>query len=308
MDLPEPPFYFPLRHGRYDVAPGLNRFGKDLGGSPADQKLFQFDRTFPHFRTEKLASRAEDLGKYVCFSDLPSETLADAIAFIARRLAAEHPSLFHETRGGLHCALTGETIALEPTDAALDALACQVQEDLAIVSTSPQGGRGHWLAAAHVCFPNGWAPGEKVGHTFAAVHEPVAGMADMNRRGEEFVRIMTAATDGLVRFAWGVTFDDRLNHHPGKPRTPFDPNHPCAFLRVERQTIWGLPAHGPHNERGASLFTIRTYLYDLNDLRRDPGTRDPLVAALISMSPESRAYKGLADHFDQLIRWLQSEV
>ena len=78
-----------------------------------------------------------------------------------------------------------------------------------------------------------------VGHSFAAVHEPVAGMAEMNRRGEEFVNIMTRATDGLVRFAWGVTFDDRLNHHPDKPRTPFDPANPRAFLRVERQAEHG---------------------------------------------------------------------
>ena len=300
--LPAPPFYFPLRHGRYDVAPGLNRFGKDLGGGSADEKLFQFDRTFPRFRAEKLASRTENLGRYVCFSDLPPDTLADAIAFIAHRLVAEHPTLFRETRDGLHCALTNETVALRPTDAVLDALACQVQEDLAIVAITPE--RGHWLAAVHVCFPNGWAPGEKVGRSFAAVHEPVAGMAEMNRRGEEFANIMTRATDGLVRFAWGVTFDDRLNHHPDKPRTPFDPSNPRAFLRVERQTIFGLPPRGTRNDRGASLFTIRTYLYDLHDVRRDPAMRDPLVAALLSMTPESRTYKGLDESFDALVSWL----
>ncbi len=289
-----------MRHGRYDVAPGLNRFGKELGGGAADDKLFQLDRTFPRFRAKKLAARAEQLDKYFCVADLPPRTLADVNDFIIRRLTSEHPTLFRATAGGLYCALTDETLAIEPRDSVdfLDALACQIQEDLAIVSTSPD--QGHWLSAAHVCFPNGWAPGEKVGHSFAAVHEPVAGMAEMNRRGEEFVNIMTGATDGLVRFAWGVTFDDRLNHHPDKPRTPFDPANPRAFLRVERQTIWGFP------QRGASLFTIRTYLYDCADLRRDLATRNPLVAALISMSPESRAYKGLAGHFDQLIGWLQS--
>ena len=296
--LPAPPFYFPLRHGRYDVAPGLNRFGKDLGGGEADTELFQFDRTFDHFRQTKLASRAEDFGKYVCFADLATETLAEVITFIARRLVTENPTLFCDTRNGLHCALTDETIPLHPTTETLDALACQVQEDLAIVSTAPN--RGHWLGAAHICFPNGWAPAEKVSGTFSAIHDPVAGMDDMNRRGEELVNIMTGAQGGLVRFAWGVTFDDRLNHHPDKPRTPFDSSNPRAFLRVERQTIWGFPS------RGASLFTIRTYLYDCDGLRRDPTTRDPLVAALLSMSPESRAYKGLAGHVDPLITWLQA--
>ena len=68
----------------------------------------------------------------------------------------------------------------------------------------------------------------------------------------------------------------------------------------EAGACWSTPRDG----RGASLFTIRTYLYDVADLRRDPATRDPLVAALLSMTPESRAYKGLAGHFDQLVQWL----
>jgi hypothetical protein len=123
-------------------------------------------------------------------------------------------------------------------------------------------------------------------------------MTDMNRRGDEFVRVMVAATDGLVRFAWGVTFDDELNHHPRLPRPAFDPQHPRAFLRVERQTICGLPSVG------ASLFTIRTYLYDLDTLRRDPATRDPIIAALRTMPVESLAYKGIAPHADDLLRWL----
>jgi hypothetical protein len=302
QSLPAPPLYFPLRHGRYDIAPGLNRFGKELGGGAADEKAFQFDRTFPHFRAEKLTARTERLEKYFCTTDLASATVMDVSVFIVRRLLAEHPRLFRETPGGLYCALTNETLDIGHghVPRALDALACQVQEDLAIVSTSPD--RGHWLSAAHVCFPNGWAPSEKVGRSFAALHEPVAGMADMNRRGEEFVDIMTRGTDGLVRFAWGVAFDDRLNHHPDTPRTPFDAANPHAFLRVERQTIWGFPA------RGAALFTIRTYLYDLHDLRRDPATREPLVAALRSMSPESRAYKGIADHFDPLVQWLSRSL
>ena len=283
-DVGEPPFYFPLRHGRYDVAPGLNRFGKDLGGGKFDRYLFQRDRTFRRFREAKLASRAEDLGKYVDTFDLALETLDAVNRFILDRLRVEHPDSASNVDG-----------AASAFDL-FDHLACLVQEDLAIVSTGTGG--GHWLSAVHVCLPNGWAPSEKMGRPFDVIHAPVAGMAEMNRRGGEFVDIMIRATDGLVRFAWGVTFDDELNHHPDKPRARFDPANPRAFLRVERQTIWGFPA------RGASLFTIRTYLYDLADLRRDPSVRDPLIAALHSMSPESRAYKGLAEAFDPLLFWL----
>jgi hypothetical protein len=286
--LPDPPFYFPLRHGRYDVAPGLNRFGKELGGGGAfDRYVFQRDRLEARFRAAKLASRADGFGKYVAEHDLAPRTQEAIVDFLDARLSAEHPDLSaqldREARGFNR----------------FDALAMLVQEDLAILSTAPDG--RHWLSALHVCLPNGWAPSEKIGRPFAAVHEPVAGMAEMNRRGAEFVDIMIRATDGLARFAWGVTFDDELNHHPDKPRTRFDPANPRAFLRVERQTIWGFPSVA------ASLFTIRTYLYDVAGLRRDPATCEPLVAALYTMSSESRAYKGLADSFDPLLNWLSGE-
>jgi hypothetical protein len=292
--------YFPLRHGRYDVAPGLNRFGKDLGGGSADRHVFQIDRTFGQFRAAKLASRAEQVDRYFHTHALRDDVASDIIVFIAGRLVTEYPDHFYGQRSGDHielrCRLTGDTVPLNRSPPhLLDAIACQVQEDLAIVSGE---NARHWLSAAHVCFPNGWAPHEKVGKSFAGFHEPVAGMEEMNRRESHFADIMVNAAEGLVRFAWGVTFDDRLNHHPALPRTPFDPSNPRAFLRVERQTIWGFP------QRGAALFTIRTYLYDCDDLRRDPMARDPLISALRSMSPASRTYKGLAEGFDDLVNWL----
>jgi len=278
---PDPPFYFPLRHGRYEVAPGLTRFGKDLGGGDADTHVFQIDRTFDRFRAAKLASRDERFDKYVCTSSLSDLVASDVASFITSRLATDHASHVQPD--------------MTRPVAALDALACQVQEDLAIVSVTPEK---HWISYLHVCLPNGWAPEEKIGRSFAAIHEPVAGMAEMNRREDEFAQIMVRATDGLVRFAWGVTFDDELNHHPDRPKTPFDPTDPRAFLRVERQTIWGFP------RVGAALFTIRTYPYDCDALRRDPATRDPLVAALRTMPQASAEYKGIAPYRDDLLRWL----
>ena len=284
------------------MAPGLTKLGKDHGGGEADALLFQFDNTFNRFRAAKLASRQEQFDRYVVAHDLSDDVAMEIGCFMAGRLVEEHPAFFaSDYKDGdirLRASLTGETISVARGPALLDALACQVQEDLAIVRTSPDG--KHWLAYVHVCLPNGWAPAEKVGGTFAAVHEPVAGMAEMNRRGDHFVTAMVRATEGLVRFAWGVTFTDRLNLHPDHPPTPFDPAHPRAFLRVERQTIWGFP------QVGAALFTIRPYLYDLADLRRDPAARDPLVSALRTMPPASQAYKGIAPHADALLAWLTS--
>ena len=319
-DLPD---YFPPAVGRYEVKPGLARFGKPLGGGTADGHVFQLDATFSRFRRAKLDARRERLGKYFVTHRFERAVERAVVEFIARRLVLEHPDCFALAEEGesrsLECRLTGERLHLDakwalrhvefpgdPVDppyvSAFDALAAQVQEDLAVVSTDEVR---HWVSALHVCVPNFWAAEEKVGRPFAAVHEPVAGMEQMNRRADELVRVMVAAREGLVRFAWGVTWDEELNHHPEPPpgarrRGGFDPESPSAFVRVERQTMWGFP------ETGAALFTIRPYLSDCAALRRDPARATQLAAALRSMNEASLAYKGLTGSRDALVRWLES--
>jgi dimethylamine monooxygenase subunit A len=293
-----PPDYFPPAGGRYEVKPGLVRFGRDLGGGEADRHVFQIDASFPHYHRAKLAARAERPGKYFQTHRFEPH-VADAVnRFIVSRLTAEHSAHFSPSGDQLHCGLTGDKAPLD-----FDALAMQVQEDLAVVSTEDEG-RRHWLSAVHLSFPNHWAAEDKIGKTFALIHEPVAAMEQMNRQADSIVRLMLEATDGLVRFAWGVTFDDLLNHHPQPPPGAkrvhtFDPSNPRTFLRVERQTVWGFP------NVGAALFTIRTYLHDFAQIRRDPARRAALAAAIRSMTPASLAYKGLAESRDALLAWFE---
>jgi hypothetical protein len=184
---------------------------------------------------------------------------------------------------------------------ALDALASQIQEDLAIMQIMPTG---HRLAAVHLCFPNHWAAQEKIGRDFATIHAPVAGMERLRERGSELVQLMIGARQGLVRFAWGISWDDQLNHHPQPPPgmarfDRFDPSQPRAFVRVERQTIWGF------GECNAALFTIRTYLLDCAGIRKIAGERESLISAVESMSPASLAYKGLSESKDDFLKWMK---
>lgn len=314
---PQMPDYFPPAVGRYEVKPGLIRFGKPLGGGEVDGHVFQLDATFPRFRAAKVAARRERLGKYVLTHRYEPPVARTVAEFIVGRLTREHPDWFSLAGDGtLTCRPTAERIRFDgnwelrdveastpidpPYVSAIDALASQVQEDLAVIST--EGGR-HWVSALHVCMPNQWAGEDKIGKPFAAIHEPVAGMEQMNARADELVRLMVVAREGLVRFAWGVTWDDELNQHPAAPpgvQRPqgFDPARPAAFVRVERQTMWGFA------EVEAALFTIRPYFHDCSALRDDPARGAQLAAAIGSMSAASLAYKGLAGSKDALLRWL----
>jgi hypothetical protein len=311
-----PAFYFPPASGRYEVAPGLSRFGTDFGNGQRDLQVFQFDADVHRYRAAKLAARREHFARHVITADLDPPITMRIVGFISRRLAAEHPESYDVQATGqrstLRSALMNETLVLDdrsrllevqtpdqaspPYADTFDALASQVQEDLAIVT---RDGAGHRLAAAHVCFPSGWAPEAMIGRDFAGLHHAVPGMEAMNARAGDFANLMVNATDGLVRFAWSVSFDDRLNHHPALPRTAFDPALPAAWLRVERQTIWGFP------DVGVALFTIRTYLYDCESLCAKQHQGQQLIAALRSMSPASLAYKGLNGSMAELERWLR---
>lgn len=319
---PDAARYFPLVSGRYEVKPGMVPFGTDFGNDECDRQVFQFDHNFAHYRQVKQAARAERLSKYYQTQNYSDEVAGAIAQFIIQRLIQEHPQHFQIealTAGALalHNQLTGETLDFTATgqlqrvrgDAAilyvdaLDALANQVQEDLAVISRCD---RQHWVSAIHLCFPNHWSAAAKIGQDFATVHAPVAEMEKINQRGIALTHNMIVHPP-TVRFAWGLSLDTRLNHHPEPPTgvtlnqwqgRQFDPQQPCLFVRVERQVIWGFPVVD------AVLFAIRTTFWDCAALRQVPERRSQLISALRSMSPASLVYKGLAESKPAILAWL----
>lgn len=317
--------YFPLAKGRYEVKPGLVRFGTDFGNRELDQQVFQFDENFAHYRHVKQQARWERLSKYFQTDNFASQVERMIAQFIINRLTREQPQAFHLKQQSndliLHNQMTQEILVFNQdfelrrveiqTESSnyistLDALANQVQEDITIVSRAKER---HWVSAIHLCFPNHWSAEEKIGREFARVHAPVAGMEAMNRRGAAIVHTMITRPP-MVRFAWGLSTDARLNHHPEPPANisplqwmgrDFDPTDPRLYLRVERQVIWGFP------EVDAALFTIRTYFHDCQRLKQDATSRSHLSAAIRSMSPQSLAYKGLATSHTAILEWLEQE-
>jgi hypothetical protein len=312
--------YFPPASGKYEVKPGLVPLGKDFGNGAADGLVFQIDAEWHKCRKAKKQARAERLGKYYQTRAFDSEVAGAVCKFIAGRLAEEHPALFTcAERSGevtLACALSGETLrfdrdfrrvtggeAAPPYADPFDALATQVQEDLAVVRRAE--GRD-WAAAIHLCFPHRWTAEEKIGLDYVTMHRPVPGIAPFLKPG----MVTNMVKHGpLTRFVWELTTDARLNHHPEPPpgidpgawkHRHFDPQSPRLFLRVEREVFWSFP------DLEAALMAIRTSFWDGEEIRKDVALRQPLCAAIESMSPEALRYKGLAESRDAILAWLRS--
>ena len=265
-----------------------------------------------------MEARAERLSKYHGTAGLHPEVDACVAEFIVRQLVAEHPHWFwldSDASGRvLHCALTGETLAFDSDwtladreaagyVSALDALAAQIPEDLAIVQADEASDT---LAMIHVTAPSYWAPEEKLGHPFVGVHRPVAGMEALNRTAPTLMAAMTKDAR-YQRFAWSITTDTQLNHHPDPPSDwnrpldawrgrAFDRATPDLYVRVERQTLIGF------RDVSAFLFTIRTYFVDCGAM--GPELRRAFRDALLTMTPATLEYKGITHSFDDIIEWL----
>ncbi len=324
--LPTPARYFVPRGGRYVIRAGLTRLDEERGNGAADRQVFQLDTDWPDWRAARLAARRERLSKYLCTSHASEAQLNALNLWLLEQLCAEHPGWFQRrantTGWQLHCRLSGEHLdfdadgyltAATGADAdapmtpayanGLDALACQLQEDICLLTPNDAGELR--LAALHLCFPNHWGAEERIGNNFSALHAPVPHMAHINRQQH---KLMQAVIDQgpFVRFAWGLATDTRLNHHPQPPAgidaadwhgRRFNAAEPALYIRTERQVLLGLPG------TDAVVFLIRSYFTDVTTLTTDE-LRD-LAAALRCMSAETLLYKGLAQDREPVLRWLE---
>ena len=176
------------------------------------------------------------------------------------------------------------------------------EEDFAVLDGAT--GSLPWLC---VCVPSHWAPEDKLGLDFAAVHGPVADNAALVAASQRLVALATGG-DCWERSVWTVSPSARYDQHPRRhPRAPWpQDNDPETFarecwLRAERQVFF--PVGG---ETHQAVFAIRVMLQPLAQAVRTPEQARRLHDSLASMSQAVLDYKSLAAAREPLLRWLDS--
>jgi hypothetical protein len=177
-------------------------------------------------------------------------------------------------------------------------LALAFEEDLAVIdggdATIP------WLA---VCLPSNWAPEEKAGRQFAAVHAPVADSALLLKAGDALARLVTGS-ERWERFVWNVTDHPRLHAHPAR----VDPDRWAAtavadaWWRTERQTF--VPVAG----RAQAVFTIQVRVQPIAEAIATPAHARRLHDVVASMSPAVLDYRALTRIREPLLAWLAARA
>ncbi|HYF21128.1 MAG TPA: heme-dependent oxidative N-demethylase subunit alpha family protein [Ramlibacter sp.] len=209
---------------------------------------------------------------------VPGFDPAPALAAIAERAAAE--GVAFPAGGGIELAF---------------------EEDFAVLD-----GATGTLPFLCVCVPSHWAPEEKLGLDFTAVHVPVADNTTLLAAAGHLVRLATSG-ERWARNVWTITPSGRYDQHPRRhAREPWpaaDDTEAFAracWLRAERQTFFPV-RHGTRQ----SVFTIRVMLQPLLEAVDSPEKAQRLRDALASMTDAVLAYKGLAAARDPLLRWLE---
>ncbi|HUR88762.1 MAG TPA: heme-dependent oxidative N-demethylase subunit alpha family protein [Ramlibacter sp.] len=217
--------------------------------------------------------------------------------------------LYREKRAVMEIGQSRHVVAGFDPSAALDAIRARMpselppeiayEQDFAVLDG--ESGALKWLC---VCVPSHWAPEEKIGLDFPAVHAPVADNKLLVSSASQLVKLATSG-DCWERFVWTVTPSGRYDQHPKRHlREPWPQVEDARqfaqklWLRAERQTFF--PVAGTRQ----SVFTIRVMLQPLVEAVEAPGAARKLHDALATMSDAVLAYKGLAPARDRLLAWL----
>jgi dimethylamine monooxygenase subunit A len=314
MNLLDEAKYFPVNRGRYimkvrDGSLEDNAFGNGV----LDGRVFQIDEKYFDYRKSIVSARENHFNKCSGLWKYPENLEERVTNFIIEKLTIEYPNYFSLRDGcgdvSFYCSLTNEELCFEDIGKligvfpnvfpgyvnSLDALASQVQEDIAIVSLDDKG--GNYVSGVHVCMANDWVPSEILGKDFVEVHGPVPGIDRFKKESSNIVKRMIEG-EPYVRFIWELNVDNCLNHFSGISEKKFDVANPELYMRVERQVIHAIP-----NTRSA-LFTIRPYVYNVASF--DIEEKKNLALALERMDDDVLEYKCLTEARESIIEWLNS--
>ncbi|KAL2264162.1 hypothetical protein VTK26DRAFT_1280 [Humicola hyalothermophila] len=135
--------------------------------------------------------------------------------------------------------------------------------------SNDQTGGEHRVVAFVCCHPSGFDPSEKLGKRLADVHGPVPSYERIGPSMERFFARLEAGK-GVKRVNWALQTHSSLfapsgNHVQDgdevKDENRFDPQ--TARFRAELQSLTRLP------ETRAILFSFKTYLYPLEDIKAE---------------------------------------
>ena len=298
-------------------------FEAGMGGRTLlkDEALIDID--LPHYAAEVVLKRkllAASPHDYFSGGVSLLDAQWGVLELVLTDLSEHYPERFKLERRGRewrwHNLLLGEEQVFVWGDAAslplepLDWAGRQIQEDLVLVSADTDAA----FVGGQLCFPNGWAITDRLGRSFADIHErtPTTTMPSVHAG----TRLLSTMKPGktLWRMSWNFKLTDQLDlSTKHKPRykadfalrasllTP-DTAGREIFIRVERQTLSRL-SNSPF-----VLFGIHTYNSRLETEATDPERARRIMAVVRGAPEDVKRYKAITPIEGAMVAFLEKKV
>ncbi|KAM0258001.1 hypothetical protein ACHAQJ_004044 [Trichoderma viride] len=236
------------------------------------------------------------------------EAVGELYQFLLRDyLPTRFPTMFRLQDQGrrFENLVTGQTFATavpEDPAAALRVLGETVEEDMFLLMGEPEG---HRAVAFMCCFPSGFDPSAKGGKLLKEIHTPVPSYDKIGPSMERFFSKIEVGNN-VKRKNWSIQTHANLfqcDRHDKPISKAEKMNMSEAYLRVELQTLSRLP------KSRAVLFSFKTYLYPIQDLKKEglgSQVADAIEGLKTGNAPEMWRYKGAPEWGEPLCRYLRS--
>lgn len=230
----------------------------------------------------------------------PGSTLAHEKQLVLQAGASRHAVPRFDAGPALQAITARMALDLPGTADNSAPLELALAQDLAVLDADT--GTIPWMC---VCVPSHWAPEDKLGLDFRALHAPVADNHQLVAAADGLVRLVTSGA-GWERHVWTITPSPRFDQHPRRHARAHwpDAGDPATFAsgcwwRTERQTFFPV-GQGTRQ----AIFTIQVELQPLTTAVATASQAGALHETLGSMSPAVLDYKGLTAAREPLLRWL----
>ncbi|KAL8367688.1 hypothetical protein RB599_003537 [Gaeumannomyces hyphopodioides] len=273
--------------------------------SSTPSELIEIDSSYLDqvgYRRRILAENAATVTGSVPEGVLPAQELYRFL--LAEYLPTRYPDMFAlETRGAeFRNKATGRSFPTAPPRDVLELLRIlgeNVEDDLFLLVETPEG---HRMVSFVCCHPSGFDPSAKLGKLLGDIHEPVPAYEKIGASMERFFAKLEVGRVAK-RLNWGITtvpelFTPGFNHLNEGDAFVADEGVDINMtrLRVELQALSRLP------KTGAILFSFKSYLYPLADIKNEglgPGLADAIEGLRDGNAPGMWVYKGA-------VRWGKS--
>jgi len=165
----------------------------------------------------------------------------------------------------------------------IEDIAKQLEEDVAIL----KNGR---LVAICFCFPSGFTPTEKLGMSFAEMHQPVADGELLRKMGDKIGKTISKPGAKYKRSVWTISPSSSLSRLPKRMQYESKPESlKDLYFRTESQIT---VASG---DGETAYFFVKVSVKPLLQVLNDLETKRSIIDSINSMSDATLTYKGLHD-------------